>query len=69
MDSSRELTSIYAIGFVVRVYLIFLIGVQTLNMTGLKFSPLIQIGPYSSSKLGSWWLHSFHGPTACAQQH
>jgi hypothetical protein len=39
MDSSRELASIYVIGFLVRLYLILLIGVQTSDVTGLKFSP------------------------------
>jgi hypothetical protein len=39
MDSSRELASIYAMGFVISLYLILLIGVQTFNVTGLKFSP------------------------------
>jgi hypothetical protein len=38
MDSSRELASIYAIGFVIRLYLIVLIGVQTSDGMGLKFS-------------------------------
>jgi hypothetical protein len=37
MDSSNELASIYAIGFVIRLYLIFLIGVQTFDVTRLKF--------------------------------
>jgi hypothetical protein len=38
MDSSRELTSIYTIDFVISLYLIFLIDVQTFDTTGLKFS-------------------------------
>jgi hypothetical protein len=37
--ASRELAFIYAIGFVIRLYLILLIGVQTSNVTGLEFSP------------------------------
>jgi uncharacterized integral membrane protein len=39
MDSSRELASIYAIGFIISLYLLLLIGVQTSDVTGLKFSP------------------------------
>jgi len=34
----RELASIYAIGFVIRLCLILLIGVQTSVLVGLKFS-------------------------------
>jgi hypothetical protein len=51
MDSSRELASIYAIGFVVKLYLILLIGVQKSNVTGLKFSPEEPNRPLSSSPL------------------
>jgi hypothetical protein len=36
MDSSRELVSIYAIGFVIKPYLKLLIGVQTFDVTGTK---------------------------------
>jgi hypothetical protein len=39
MESSRELASIYAMDFVIKLYLILLIDVQILDMTGLKFSP------------------------------
>jgi hypothetical protein len=39
MDSSCELVSIYAIGFVISLYLILLIGVQTSDVAGLKISP------------------------------
>jgi hypothetical protein len=35
MDSSRELTSIYVMGFIINLYL-FLIGVQTFDATGLN---------------------------------
>jgi hypothetical protein len=34
-----ELVSIYVINFVIRLYLIFLINIQTSDITGLKFSP------------------------------
>jgi hypothetical protein len=40
IDSSRELDFIYAINFVINLYLILIIGVQTSDMTGLKFSHL-----------------------------
>jgi hypothetical protein len=36
MDSSRELVSIYAIGFVISLYLILLISVQISDVTGTK---------------------------------
>jgi hypothetical protein len=39
MDSSRELASIYTISFVISLYLILLIGIQTFNMMELKFNP------------------------------
>jgi hypothetical protein len=39
MDSSRELASIYTISFVIRLYLILLIGVKISDVMGLKFSP------------------------------
>jgi hypothetical protein len=54
MDSSRELVSIYVISFVISLYLILLIGVQTFDVMGLKFShphpntPLIIIERSSS---------------------
>jgi hypothetical protein len=38
MDSSRELASIYVIGFIISLYLTLLIGVQIFIVTGLKFS-------------------------------
>jgi hypothetical protein len=38
MDSSRELVSIYVISFIIRLYLIILIDVQTSDVTVLKFS-------------------------------
>jgi hypothetical protein len=38
-DSSRELASIYVIGFVIILYLILIIGVQTSDVIGLNFSP------------------------------
>jgi hypothetical protein len=34
VDSSRELASIYAIGFVINLYLILLIDVQTSDLMG-----------------------------------
>jgi len=37
IDSARELASIYAIGFVIILYLILLIGVQTSSVTGTYF--------------------------------
>jgi hypothetical protein len=38
MNLSRELASIYTFDFVISLYLIFLIGVQTSDITGLKLS-------------------------------
>ena len=38
IDSYRELVPIYVIHFVVSLYLILLIGVQTFEVIGLKFS-------------------------------
>ena len=53
MDWSRELASIHAIGIVIGLYLIFLIGVQAFNVTGLKISPFIQIGTNAEKMLMS----------------
>jgi hypothetical protein len=39
MDSSRKVGSIYAMNFIINLYLILLIGVQTFDMTGLNFGP------------------------------
>jgi hypothetical protein len=39
MDPYRELASIYAMGFVISLYLMLLIGVQTFDVKELKFSP------------------------------
>jgi hypothetical protein len=36
MDSSRELAFIYAMSFVISLYLIILIGVQTFDVTGVR---------------------------------
>jgi hypothetical protein len=38
MDLSHELASIYAMGFVINLYLILLISVQIFDVMGLKFS-------------------------------
>ena len=45
IDSSRELTFIYAIDSIIKFYLILVIDVQTSNLTGLKFTHPIQMGP------------------------
>ena len=37
--SPRKLASIYAIDFLINLYLIFLITIQTSYVMGLKFSP------------------------------
>jgi hypothetical protein len=39
MDPPHEWASIYAISFVISLYLILLIGVQTSDVTRLNFSP------------------------------
>ena len=44
MDSSRELALIYAIGFIISLYLILLIGVQTSDLTATKV-PRSKRGP------------------------
>jgi hypothetical protein len=45
MDLYRELVSIYAISFIISLYLIFLIGVQISDATGLNFTPKDPNGP------------------------
>jgi hypothetical protein len=45
MDSSRELVFIYAIIFLISLYVIPLISVQTSDVTGLKISPEDPNGP------------------------
>jgi hypothetical protein len=61
MDSSRELASIYAISFVINLYLIFLIGVKTSDMIGLKINPVDLNGPKSLAIRPFYMLHSFAG--------
>jgi hypothetical protein len=52
MDLSRELVFIYVIGFVINLYLIFLIDVQISDMIGL-FSPGEQTGTRMASLDGA----------------
>jgi hypothetical protein len=48
IDSSRKLVFIYSISFIISLYLIFLIGVQTSDVTGLKLVTGSKHDPYSN---------------------
>jgi hypothetical protein len=63
--SSRHLVLIYVISFLIKLYLILLISVQTCDVTGAKILPfaVIQTDPWSTSiyqaksmVLGGWNL-------------
>jgi hypothetical protein len=56
IDLFHELASIYAISFVIIIYLIFIIGIQTSDVTGLKFSHRIQTDPKSFLMFPLWPL-------------
>lgn len=47
---SHELTIVYTVNFIIKLYLALLISVQTFDITRIKFRPKIATAPYATRK-------------------